>query len=154
VAVALAQGAREKKPRAELRGFVVVPLACLFLYLHTGDSLGEVWLFAQRFPVPGLIAAIPLLRMPTGNLGAPVTALALALGGGSTVNVCKHFIAFQLEEVGDFDGALDHIEPKKHVAALIYDKGSRVMNMAPFLHFGSYYQAEKGGIIQFSYSWT
>ena len=44
------------------------------------------------------------------------------------------------------------MEPRKRVCGLIYDKGSNVVHYAPFLHFVSYYQAEKGGTTMFSYA--
>jgi hypothetical protein len=149
--VGLAQGDADRA-RPGARALAVVPVACVVLYFFTGSDLGDVWLFSERFPVPGMMSLIPLLRMPRGLRRVFVGALALALALSSTVNACKHFIAFQLEEVGDFDEAIDAMEPRKRVAALIYDKGSSVVTDNPFLHFGSYYQAKKGGIIQFSYS--
>jgi hypothetical protein len=151
LAIGLGQGARERV-RPELRGFVVVPIVCTILYFVTGDMLGDVWLFSQRFPVPALMTAIPFLPMRRGASGLVVTLLALALAIGSTVNVCSHFIQFQLEEVGAIDEAIAKMAPGKHVAALIYDRGSSVVNMSPFLHFGSYYQADKGGVVQFTNS--
>jgi len=151
LALGLSQGDRDlAKPAA--RALVVVPMACTVLYFVTGSQLGDVWLLSERFPVPGLMSVVPLMRMPRGARGLLVTALALALGVSSTVNVCQHFVRFQLDEVGDFDGAIDAMEPRKNVAALIYDKGSAIVNDVPFLHFGSYYQAQKGGVIQFSNS--
>jgi hypothetical protein len=151
LAVGLSQGEREAaKPTA--RALVVIPLACMVLYFSTGSMLGDVWLFSERFPVPGLMSLVPIVRMPTGGRGWFVTALALALGVSSTVNVCKHFIAFQLEEVGDIDEAIDVMEPRAHVCALIFDRSSTIVNDVPFMHFGSYYQARKGGVIQFSNS--
>jgi hypothetical protein len=122
------------------------------LYFATGSMLGDVWLFSERFPVPGMMSVVPLMRMPRGIRGLLVSVLALSLAVSSTANVCKHFVRFQLEEVGDFEDALDAMDPRKHVAALIYDKGSAIVNDVPFLQFGSYYQARKGGVIQFSNS--
>ena len=152
-AVGMAQGDRDPA-RPSARALVAIPIACTVAYFMLGSDLGDVWLFSERFPAPGLIGAVPLMRMPKGARGFLASALALAVAVSSTVNVCQHFIRFQLEEVGDFDLAVDAMEPRKRVAALIYDKGSGVLNDIPFLHFGSYYQARKGGIIQFSYaSW-
>ena len=96
------------------------------------------------------MSLVPLMRMPAGLRGSIVTALALALGVSSTVNVCKHFIRFEQEEVGDFDAALGAMKPRAHVAGLIFDKTSTIVDNVAFLHFVSYYQAEKGGIVQFS----
>jgi len=151
--LALAQGEKQEQTKPQLRAFVAVPLVCSLLYFVTGDMLGDVWLFSQRFPVPALITAIPFLRMPSrGMARTVVTALALLLASWSTVNVCKHFIQFQLEEVGELDGAMAHMEPNRHVAALIYDRASGIVNMSPFLHYGSWYQADKGGVVMFSNS--
>lgn len=151
LAVGLAQGDPDRaKPAA--RALVLIPIACAVLYFTTGDSLGDVWLFSQRFPVPAMMSVIPLMRIPRGARGVLVTALVLAVGVSSTLNTCRHFIQFEREEVGDIDGAIDAMAPRSHVAALIYDKSSNLVNDVPFLHFGSYYQAEKGGVIQFSNS--
>jgi hypothetical protein len=151
VAVGLAQGDRDRtKPAA--RALLVIPVVCTVMYFSTGSMLGDVWLFSERFPVPLLMSLVLLFRMPAGARGWFATALALALGVSSTVNVCKHFIAFEKDEVGDFDEALATMAPRKHVAGLIYDKSSTLVNDVPFLHFVSYYQAEKGGVVQFSNS--
>ena len=151
LALGLSQGDKSTT-RWEARALIVLPLACFVLYFTTGESRGPVWLFSQRFPVLFLLTLVPLLPYPRGFRGALVTAAALVVAVGSTVNVCRHFIQFQLEEVGDIDEAIEHIPPAKKVAALIFDKFSTVINWAPFLHFVSYYQAKRGGVIQFSYA--
>ena len=120
-------------------------------FLMPGD-LGPVWLFAQRFPSLALITIVPALRMPSGGRGWLTTVAFLALGYHATVNTCKHFIEFQLDEVGDIYGAIASIEPGKRTAGLIYDGGSKTMNWAPFLHYVSWVQVEKGGMVQFSYA--
>ena len=160
-ALGLSSGERDGGTAAS-RGWFVVPLACFVAYLTLGDSLpnpaigkgGEVWLFAQRFAVPALFTCIPLLRMPRGGRGVLVTAGMAVVALGATVNVCKHFIAFEREEVGELDDALAAMEPRKHVVGLIYDKGSHVMSdrFVPFMHFVSYYQVEKGGVVEFAYT--
>jgi hypothetical protein len=151
LAIGLSQGDPDHAKPAG-RALIVIPVVCLVMYFATGDMLGDVWLFSQRFPVPAMITLVPMLRMPRGARGVFVTALALWVGVASIGNVCSHFIRFEREEVGDFDGAIEKMDPRAKVAALIYDKGSAVVNDVPFLHFGSYYQAQKGGVIQFSNS--
>jgi hypothetical protein len=149
--VGLSQGDRDKsKPAA--RAYALLPIACIFFYFTMAEGHGYIWLIAQRFPILCLMTGIPLLRMPQGLRGVFATVLALGVACASTINTCKHFIQFQLEEVGDIDGAIDAIPPAKHVAALIFDRGSSVTNWAPFLHFGSYYQLKKGGVIEFTYA--
>jgi hypothetical protein len=151
VSIGLAQGEHDHT-RSIGRGYVAVPIACFVLYLTMGQELGIVWLFSQRFPILALMSAIPLLRIPRGARGTVVTAGLLALGTASIVNTCRHFIDFELNEVGDIDGAIAAMDPKKHVAGLIYDRGSSIVHYAPFLHFVSYYQLEKGGVVEFSYA--
>jgi hypothetical protein len=149
VAAGLAQGDRDRS-RPVSRAYALLPVVCAVLYFTTGEYVGDVWLFAQRFPVLALITAVPLLRMPTGGRGLVVTVAAAAVGLGAILNVCQHFVVFERTEVGDFDEALEQMAPARRVAGLIFDKSSAVVNLAPFLHFVSYYQAEKGGVIQFS----
>jgi hypothetical protein len=151
LAVGLSGGDADRTKRIA-RGYVLVPIACFALYLTTGEELGIVWLFSQRFPILALMSAIPLLRMPKGGRGVVVTSAAVALGAMSIVNTCQHFIQFEREEVGDIDDAIAAMEPNKHVAGLIFDKASQVVHYAPFLHYVSYYQLEKGGVVEFSYA--
>jgi hypothetical protein len=149
--VGLAQGEPDRS-RSVGRGYVIVPIACFVLYLTMGEQLGIVWLFSQRFPILALMSAIPLLRMPRGTRGMIATTAIAMLGAVSIVNACQHFIRFEREEVGDIDDAVASMEPRKHVAGLIYDRGSSIVHYAPFLHFVSYYQLEKGGVVEFSYA--
>ena len=65
-----------------------------------------------------MISVIPMLRMPRGARGVVVSALALAVGASSIVNACEHFIRFEREELGAFDGATEQMAPRSHVAAL------------------------------------
>ena len=138
--------------KAVARRYALLPLACVVLYFVLPQDHGYIWLIAQRFPILFAMTAIPLVRMPRGVMGMAITAAALAVGVGSIVNTCKHFIQFELDEVGDIDGAIDTMAPDKKVCALIYDKGSAIMNNQPFLHFGSYYQVHKGGVVMFTYA--
>jgi hypothetical protein len=149
--VGLAQGQPDRTRRVA-RGYVAVPIACFILWLTMGEQLGIVWLFSQRFPILALMSAIPLLRMPRGARGLFATSALVVLGATSIVNACQHFIRFEREEVGDIDDAVAAMEPKKHVAGLIYDRSSSIVHYAPFLHFVSYYQLEKGGVVEFSYA--
>jgi hypothetical protein len=149
LALALSQGDRDGSKKISRR-YALVPIVCAFLYFTTSENIGDVWLFAQRFPILALFTGVPLLRMPSGLRGVAMSALAFAVGTGSIVNVCKHYIEFEQREVGEFDEALEQIPPAQKVAGLIFDKGSGVVNYAPFLHYVSYYQAQKGGVVQFS----
>jgi hypothetical protein len=152
LALGLSQGDRSSA-RREARLLVALPLACVCGYLFLARGRGSVWLVAERFPVLFLFTLVPMLRFPRQGIRAWLTtAAAVAVGIGSITNVCHHFLEFQLEEVGDLDEAIQQIPPGMKVAGLIFDKGSSVANGAPFLHFGSYYQADRGGVIEFTYA--
>jgi hypothetical protein len=151
VALGLSVGDRDRaKPAA--RFYVLLPATCMVLYFLLPEGHGYIWLIAQRFPILFAILAIPLIRMPRGVRGFVVSVAALSIGAYSSINTCRHFISFELNEVGGIDAAIDAIPAAKRVCALIYDKGSAVMNNQPFLHFGSYYQARKGGVVMFTFA--
>jgi hypothetical protein len=134
------------------RRYAWLPLSCIVLYFVLPGQHGYIWLIAQRFPILFAITAIPLVRMPRGGRGVVVSAAALAVGVGSIVNTCRHFVRFEREEVGDIDEAVATMDPGRRVCALIYDKGSSIVNNQPFLHFGSYYQVQKGGVVMFTFA--
>lgn len=154
LALGLSQGEREAGVKKVIRYYALLPLACVVLYFTMTQGHGYIWLISQRFPILFLMTAIPLIRMPSGFRGALVSAGALMTATAATVNTCQHFIKFQLDEVGDFDDAVNAIPPDKHVCALIYDKTSAITNptLVPFIHFGSYYQVQKGGVVMFTFA--
>ncbi len=147
----LSLGDRTQEPKKN-RLLVVLPLLCFGAYFVLPQSRGPIyWLYAQRFPFLAILVLIPVLRFPQGLRGQLVFALAALLATLSTGNTCKHYIEFEKKEVGEIDEAIASIPKNQKVAALIFDKSSNVVEWVPFLHFGSYYQLEKGGVIQFSY---
>ena len=150
-AIALAATGQDR-PAPVARSYVCLPLACLVCYLALAEGHDYVFFIAQRFPVLLLMTAIPLLPMPSGWPGRAITAAAAVLAVASVVNVSRHFQHFEREEVGAFDLAIAEMTPNSRVCALIYEPASRIMRDAPFLHFGSYYQVQKGGVVMFTYA--
>jgi hypothetical protein len=138
--------------QAHVKPFALVLLCSAACFFLLGDHLGDVWLFAQRFPVPFLLSVIPFLSIPRGTAGTVMTTLLVFVGAGSTWNVCEHFIRFEQTEVGALDEAIEHIPEGKRVCGLIYDKGSSLVHHSPFLHYVSYVQAERGGVTMFGYA--
>ena len=149
--IAAAMGEREKL-QTGARRYAIVPLACVLFYFATPVGHDFIWPLAQRFAILFALTAVPLIGIPRGWRGHAVTAAALVVAVGVTVNTARHFIRFQLDEVGDIDAAIASIEPRSKVCALIFDKGSRVTHHQPFIHFGSYYQASKGGVVMFTFA--
>ncbi len=154
LSLGLSLGDRDKA-HPSARAYALLPIACVVLYFTCAEGHGYIWLIAQRFPILALITGLPIVRSPAGWRGQLVASSALVLATAATINTCRHFVAFQLDEVGDIDEAIAQMRPKAHVCALIYDRAShRVINpqWAPFLHFGSYYQAQRGGVVMFTYA--
>lgn len=143
---------RQGHPKARGVALVVLPAACFVVYFTTPESRGVVWLFCQRFPVLGLFTLVPFLRIPRGAAGHVFAALAAGLGISYIGTACRVYIACEREEVGDVEGAIEHIPYGQTVAALIFDRYSKYIEWAPYLHFGSYYQLERGGMLQFNYA--
>ncbi len=52
----------------------------------------------------------------------------------------------------DFKTILSKMEPNKIVLALMFDQDSALTFAPPYMHYGSYYQAEKGGVVIASFS--
>jgi hypothetical protein len=150
-AFGLSFGDRDRTPRFA-RAYVVLPLSCIVLYFLLPEGHGYIWLISQRFPILFAMTAIPLVRFPAGRRGLFVSACALVVGLGAIANTCRHFIQFERDEVGDIDGAIDSMAEGRKVCALIFDKASGVMNNQPFLHFGSYYQTKKSGVVMFTFA--
>lgn len=56
------------------------------------------------------------------------------------------------ENDASFKAILSQMEPEKKVLSLIYNGDSRMTFSPAYLHFGNWYQAEKGGEVIFSFS--
>jgi len=153
VVVCAAAGLGEKEnlhPRA--KRYAIIPLVCVAAYFTTPVGHDFIWPLSQRFAILALMTMLPLLPYPRGWKGHFATLGALVVAAGVTYNTSRHFVKFQLEEVGDFDDAKAVIERGSKVCTLIFDKGSNVTHHQAFLHFGSWVQAEKGGVVMFTFA--
>jgi hypothetical protein len=140
------------EPAWRVKGYWVLPVVCFLLYLTGERSRGPIWPLCQRYMQLGALLAVPLLGMPTTpRRRRAATAAIVATGLVCIANSAWHFVLFN-REVGDLPDALTQMDPNKHVAALIYWPHAKSTRFWPFLHFGSYYQAEKGGVVDFSFA--
>jgi hypothetical protein len=138
--------------KSDTRRFLVVLLVCVICFFFLGERAADFWLLSQRFPVPILLSIIPFLSMPRGSLGRLLTAALACVGIESIANVSHHFIEFERTEVGGLDQAISQIPNNKRVIGLIYDKDSKIVHNAPFLHAVSLVQVEHGGLVHFSFA--
>jgi hypothetical protein len=133
-----------------LRLALLAPL-CAALYFVSPTSYDWIWPIAQRFPL--LAAVFLVVALPGFRIGKSLLlVLAIALGAASSHYAGKAFAAFEREEVGDFDRALEQLPGGQRVVGLIFDRGSRHVAFSPFIHFVAYYQARKGGAVMFSFA--
>ena len=149
----LSAGKNEGAP-SSMRRWVFLPLCCLFFYLTMVESHQFIFGISLRFPLLFLMTAIPLLSFPGSSrlVSISFTGLLVALAIGTTVNTALHFVRFEREEVADFQAALDAMAPSRRVVGLIFDRESKVVSGYPFMNFVSYYQSQKGGIVQGSFA--
>jgi hypothetical protein len=128
-----------------------LPPLCALLYFVAPTSYDWIWPIAQRFPL--LCATFLVVALPRFERGALLLcALAIALSGANFDAAGKAFAAFDSAEVGDFDQALAQLPRGRRVVGLIFDRASRNVAFAPFIHYVAYYQARKGGAVMFTFA--
>jgi hypothetical protein len=148
----------QKRDEAEPRGLTLrrgvaalwIAFAAL-LYFAFPVSIGWLWQLNERYALI-FVLLVPLLLKPVrGWRGAMPLVLVAATGLFAAGNAQVVFRGFE-REVGNFDRVLDQTEPGKHLVSMIFEQNSRVAKFSPFLHYGSYYRARKGGVASFSFA--
>lgn len=126
---------------------------CWGFYFFLPTKHGWIYPVGPRFALPAALLSIAILpsfsaagaRRFMPLLGVLAIAQSTALG--------LSFFEVSREE-GDIMRALSMIPEGKHVAGLIFDQDSRVVNHNPFRHYTSLYQSLKGGIVSRSFVGT
>jgi hypothetical protein len=138
-----------------LRAFVPISFV---LYFTLPSAYDWIWPINARFPLLGFLCAplwLPVRRQPAstglGAVRAALVAAALLLAGGEAFVARQAFAGFSREMDG-FDDLLAAIPPGQRSATLVFDRFSRHVEFAPFLHVGAYYQAQRGGVSFFSFA--
>lgn len=107
-----------------------------YFYQRLGIFLVPLWLLVWDAPAAGT-------RRPDW-LVMPLIVLWMLFNTG-------RFAAFA-RETESFDRMLEQMEPGRRVAALVYDKGSPLFALPVYLHFPAWYQAKRGGIVDFNFA--
>ena len=120
-------------------------------YILSPISYKWIWPISHRMvPVLALFGLAGLawrhLRYRPALLLVPATLINL---WACQVHVDKVW-AFD-EEAGPIKDLVAEAEPDKRLLGLIFERGSRVVNHAPYLHFAQYYVVERGGVASFSF---
>ena len=127
------------------------PLAAA-LYFVTPASYDWIWPINARFPLLAIVFAIVALPRQRGLLGAITLAAVVAISVASSAEVKRAFVAFETEEVGALEEAIEVMPEGARVAGLIFDRGSRHVKFSPFIHSVAWVQAENGGAVMFTFA--
>ncbi len=121
------------------------------LYLAFPIRIGWLWQLNERYAIAFALLAPCVLRPVRGWRGDAPLLLAAGAGLFSAGLAVPHVRAFSAE-VDGFDRVLDITRPGERLRSLVYDPGSAHARFSPYLHFGSYYRARKGGVAAFSFA--
>jgi hypothetical protein len=121
------------------------------LYFALPERIRWLWLLDERYaPVAAMLLPACLRRgdrpwqrwLP--QLGAALVALS------SAVWIAQAFHAFSREAAG-FDELVERMPPRRSVLMLIFDERSVATRLFPYHHFGAFYRARKGGIVEHAF---
>jgi hypothetical protein len=144
--VPLLVGARAARPwwrYAPLGAAVVLHFTMPLNWLDTAFLYPRFTLFV----IPGLLIALD--STPRRHLLGPAAAVALAVA--SLALVVERFLAFELEARAPA-ALVKALEPNKRLLALIAEPRSSAVPGFPYLNFGCWYTALRGGIADFSFA--
>jgi hypothetical protein len=118
--------------------FLVAPhyvLSTAYFYQRLGLFLVPLWLMAWDAPQRGRLVE---------RLAMPVVVLWVVTSIG-------RFAAFA-RETESFTALMNEMEPGRRVAAMVYDHGTPLFRLPVYLHFPAWYQAARGGIVDFNFA--
>ena len=92
-----------------------------------------------------MMALLSIDRLSTRLLTNVGSGLVAAVAVFAQVNTWFHFIKFE-REAQDFNEVLALLPPRSNIVQLTYDSKGQVVRSQPYLHFGAYAQAAKGGV--------
>lgn len=107
-----------------------------FFYQRLGVFLVPLWLLMWDAPKAGT-------RRPDW-LVMPVIVLWMALNSGR--------LAAFANEAESFDRILERMEPGHRVAGMAYQMRSALFSAPVYMHFPSWYQAKRGGIVDYNFA--
>ncbi len=143
-------GAERGTPLA-YRVALLGPLSVV-LYFALPASYDFIWPINARFALLAPIFLVPAMPSPRGLAGFAVFSAVAALTLVEVDLVHDAFTRFERDEVGAFDEAIAVVPEGSRVAGLVFDRGSREVKFAPFLHSVAMLQAERGGAVMFTFT--
>lgn len=154
VAVVSGRGSRPQGLRAAVAERRAETLSVLLIasYVVTPIELAGQWYVSPRHLIFAALLAPAWIAGPAAGSRRLIVLLVAVVALWASVNATRKVRAFQ-DQVGPFADVLDRMQPGKRVMNLIFDRGEHgPVRYWPFLHWGCYYQVEKGGDVSFSFA--
>ena len=136
----------------------VVGALILAAYLVTPVGVGYAWYIHTRaLPFLGFIALASTV-LARRRLTAGLLAAAAALQIGYAARLVAVYRAFDAEaDRASFQQVLRAAEPGRRLVSLMFERRSRWFQFDPYMHFGMYYEVERGGRARYNFAevpWT
>ena len=128
--------------------------ACTFVvYLAAPVGAAHVWLIHLRL-LPFLAFVALAAPTPAPHRFTPALLASVAvLQAGYAFVLADAYRRFDAEAaVEPLRQVLGKAQPGRRLMARIYDQDSNVINFSPYMHFGLYYQVERGGRARFNFA--
>ena len=150
--VLIGASVRMQKPsRLTVAAFVPFVVS-VSLYLLMPTQVGYAFILDLRLaPLVGLTTVL-LLHARHESLTRFAFAAIAVVAVGFGLNSAYQMHTFEARETAHFELVLRNLPPAKRLLTLVFQRESRVAEVGPFLHFGSYYRARYGGIASLSFS--
>jgi hypothetical protein len=137
--------------RAWLRLAPLVPL-CWLGYFVLPASYSFIWPIHARFPLLALLLMIPLLPDCPRLARVAIASAAVALGAYSAWFTFHAFRNAAEREYAGLEALIARVPLGSKVAGLIFDPSSRYVKFSPYLHAVAWIQAERGGVVMFTFA--
>ncbi|HET9955698.1 MAG TPA: hypothetical protein VFQ61_14385, partial [Polyangiaceae bacterium] len=123
-----------------------------FAYFSLPAAYAFIWPIHARFPLLAMLLGVAVLPSISRRLrwlvGATLTAVTLL----TSWNLARLLREIERTEYAGFGSAIEAIPEGSHVVGLIYGARSAYVRFAPYLHAVAWYQAERGGIVMFTFA--
>jgi hypothetical protein len=130
---------------------LLVPLS-MVAYFTLPHGYSFIWPISQRFPVLAILLGIPVFgHAPKVAVRlAAVVSLCLAVMAAS--EQAEVFRASSANAYLGFDEVVAQIPKGSRVVTLVFERQLEGLQLSPMLHAAGWVQAERGGIVTFSFA--
>lgn len=127
----------------------------LVAYFAAPFEIGFMGYIDQRALPFFFLLAIASLPLCSHRAVGALCAAAVLVQVGYSFALSAAYRAFDQEaEVAQLEEVLGHAERGQRLFAHIWEQGSHVVQFQPYMHFGSYYEVQRGGRARYSFAET